>query len=214
MAYINKVDEKLQEYSVQQLLDCDDDNYGCTGGWMYQAFAYINKHGVLKRTDYTDWAGKQRQTCDTSEKLLEEKGHLKSIGYIEDDQQNNQQLRELLQQQPLSIGMFTTGMMGAYKSGVMTEDFLHCSYTSNEVNHGVVLVGYGKVGPHDRVRGRCKNYWIIRNSWGPDWGEKGFFKLCADGLGSKKTPLGTCLVNKYTTWPTMDPDDIDPDFDI
>jgi len=37
-------------------------------------------------------------------------------------------------------------------------------------------------------------------------------KLCSDGLGSKDTPLGTCLVNKYAVWPTMDKNDIDPDY--
>ena len=96
----------------------------------------------------------------------------------------------------------------------MTEDFLKCSYTEREVNHGVLLVGLGKTKRSDLVRGRCKEYWIIRNSWGPDWGEEGFFRICADGPGSRKTPLGTCLVNKYSTWPTMDKSDIDPDFDI
>ena len=105
-------------------------------------------------------------------------------------------------------------MLSAYKGGVITEDFMHCSYPDLEVNHGVVLVGYGKVGRHEQVRGRCKEYWIIRNSWGPNWGEQGFMRFCMDGTGSKKVPVGTCLLNRYTTWPTMNHDDIDPDFSI
>lgn len=80
----------------------------------------------------------------------------------------------------MSIGVYTSGMMGAYKQGVMTEEFLHCSYKDREVNHGVLLVGYGKVNSHDRVNGRCKWYWIIRNSWGANWGEDGFYRICAD----------------------------------
>jgi aminopeptidase C len=105
-------------------------------------------------------------------------------------------------------------MMAAYKQGVMTDDFLHCSYGDREVNHGVLLVGYGKVTKHDRVNGRCEWYWIIRNSWGPTWGENGFFKICADHYPSKQLPYGTCLVNKYSVWPTMNKSDIDPDFEI
>jgi len=35
------------------------------------------------------------------------------------------------------------------------------------------------------------------------------FRLCADGLGTSSTPLGTCLVNKYAVWPTMDKSDIE-----
>lgn len=96
----------------------------------------------------------------------------------------------------------------------MTEDFLHCSYPNREVNHGLLLVGYGHVDKHDKVRGRCSEYWIIRNSWGPTWGEEGFFRICADDAGSHKVPQGTCLVNKYSTWPTADKGDIDPEFEI
>jgi C1A family cysteine protease len=76
--------------------------------------------------------------------------------------------------------MYTTGMMMAYNHGVLTEDFLHCSNPSWEVNHGVVLVGYGRVDEKLRTFGHCQEYWIIRNSWGARWGEDGFFKLCAD----------------------------------
>jgi hypothetical protein len=94
-------------------------------------------------------------------------------------------------------------MLSAYKGGVITEDYLKCSYSSNEVNHGVTLVGYGKVAKGDKVRGWCSEYWIIRNSWGKDWGESGFFRVCMDNVGSKSTPYGTCLVNKYVTYPTM-----------
>merc|ERR1712166_453557 len=102
-------------------------------------------------------------------------------------------------------------MMSSYNSGIMTEKFLHCSDTRNEVNHGIVIVGYG-TRTNDRVYGNasCEDYFIIRNSWGSHWGERGFFKLCADGLGSTQTPLGTCLLNKYATWPTMDVNDVRP----
>lgn len=109
--------------------------------------------------------------------------------------------------------MLTTGMLNHYRSGILTEKYLRCSDKNKEVNHGVLLVGYGSVGDssdsNDNVKsGSCVDYWIIRNSWGKSWGEDGFFKLCADDVGSKSTPLGTCLVNKYATWPTMDVNDI------
>lgn len=41
----------------------------------------------------------------------------------------------------------------------------HCPATIN--NHAVQLVGYG----NETVDGELIPYWIIRNSWGPSWGE-------------------------------------------
>jgi len=103
-------------------------------------------------------------------------------------------------------------MLNAYSKGIATEKFLSCSSTTWEVNHGVLLVGYGTANSNTdsddfAVSGKCNEYWVIRNSWGPNWGEHGFFKLCADGVGSTSTPLGACLVNKYAVYPTMDVND-------
>ena len=94
----------------------------------------------------------------------------------------------MLTKHPVAVGIYASGMLASYKKGVVTEDYMKCSYATGEVNHGVTLVGYGKVENGDQVRGWCKEYWVVRNSWGKDWGEEGFFRMCADGVGSKHTP--------------------------
>ena len=53
-----------------------------------------------------------------------------------------------------------------YESGV----FNGCNQTHPELDHAVVLVGYG----NDINLG---DYWLIRNSWSPTWGEKGYIRL-------------------------------------
>jgi len=66
--------------------------------------------------------------------------------------------------------------MDAYKSGTLHPKDCRCNDPDRqEVNHAVVIVGYGKSERKD-----CENFWKIRNSWGSDWGEDGFFNLCAD----------------------------------
>jgi len=64
------------------------------------------------------------------------------------------------------------------------------------VNHAVTIVGYGQSDASADGRPDCKEYWIVKNSWGPDWGNKGFFKLCAD-IDENVNAYGTCQVNMY-----------------
>ena len=52
-----------------------------------------------------------------------------------------------------------------YRSGVYTNT-TDCDLPQT---HGVVIVGYGTMDSID--------YWIIRNSWGDWWGDKGYVKM-------------------------------------
>lgn len=48
---------------------------------------------------------------------------------------------------------------------------------SKRQDHGVLLVGYGSSG-YAPIRFKDKAYWIIKNSWGQNWGENGYYKIC------------------------------------
>lgn len=59
-----------------------------------------------------------------------------------------------------------------------------------DVNHGVAIVGYG-------VTPEGIKYWIVKNSWGPDWGEDGFIRVLRGGTDV----MGMCGINVLTCYP-------------
>lgn len=65
---------------------------------------------------------------------------------------------------PVSVGM-NAAHFQSYSGGVFSDS--GCDI--NDMNHGVVTVGYGT---ENNVP-----YWLIKNSWGADWGENGYFKM-------------------------------------
>ena len=47
--------------------------------------------------------------------------------------------------------------------------FSGCNQVNPDIDHAVVLMGYGVENG--------QKYWLIRNSWSPTWGEKGYIRL-------------------------------------
>ncbi|XP_006036386.2 cathepsin W-like, partial [Alligator sinensis] len=74
-------------------------------------------------------------------------------------------------QGPVTVGI-NAKLMQFYKKGIITKN-MACNCNPGEMNHAVLLVGYGleKKTP----------YWIVKNSWGPEWGEEGFFRIYRGG---------------------------------
>lgn len=183
-------------------MDCDTVNYGCDGGWMMDGYDYVQENGIELWDDYKHSYLKRKSKCYHKK----EKAVFKNTGSEEEDEVTNQRLKELVAEQPVAVAMYSSRMLQNYKNGVMTEKYLFCSNIKKEVNHAVVVVGYGKVKDDDRINGSsapCTEYWVVRNSWGPNWGEEGFFRLCMDGTGEKHMPQGICQVNYYTQRPTF-----------
>ena len=190
---------------MQQLLDCDLSNDGCDGGWMYKAYNYTSVYGMMDFNDYPYKVSSNHSRCLYNSTRTT----FKNKGMIQEKNMDNEDLKAIVARQPVGVGIYTNKNFMFYKKGILTEEFLDCSDPSEPVNHGVTLIGYGRTKGDENMSQWCDEYWVVRNSWGEKWGENGFFKLCMDNTGSDLVPYGTCQINRFPTYPTMEPHPIE-----
>ncbi|OAY75602.1 Vignain, partial [Ananas comosus] len=165
---INKIKAgRLVALSVQELVDCDTQgaNSGCRGGFMTQAFDFIlRNHGLTSESDYP-YQGVEG-ACETS-KLS---NHVATIsGYKNVTPSSEQSLLKAVAAQPVSVAIDAGGFaFQFYSKGIFTGP------CGSDLNHGVAVVGYGTAAaPADQ----SNEFWIVKNSWGADWGEKGYIRM-------------------------------------
>jgi cathepsin F len=135
---------------------------------MTNAYEYILKNGGLqKEVDYP-YTGKDGTCHFDKSKIAASVANFSVIGTDEDQIAAN-----LVKHGPLSIGI-NAAWMQTYVGKVS------CPYicSKSRLDHGVLLVGYGSAG-YAPSRLKEKPYWIIKNSWGPNWGEEGYYKICS-----------------------------------
>ena len=84
------------KYSVEQLVDCDEQNFVCEGGWMYEAYEYVQQNGILLRHDYTDYRGRATGECD--KETVNSQWHFKNTNMVEADRMTNEEMKRVLVQ--------------------------------------------------------------------------------------------------------------------
>ena len=94
------------------------------------------------------------------------------------------QLKASLQSGPVVAMVNAGGTDFMYYSG----GILNSSTCGDRVNHAVVIVGFSSDDDGD--------YYIVRNSWGADWGEQGYIRVAAGQDGS-----GVCGILTYNARP-------------
>ncbi|KAH9308032.1 hypothetical protein KI387_035943 [Taxus chinensis] len=167
---------KLLSLSEQQLVDCDhecdpseprDCDSGCNGGLMTTAYEYAMKAGGLESEEDYPYTGRGDTCKFDKSKIVAEVSNFSVVSIDEDQIAAN-----LVKHGPLSIGI-NAMFMQTYIGGVS------CPYICSKLtlDHGVLLVGYGAEG-YAPIRLKNKPYWLIKNSWGANWGEKGYYKIC------------------------------------
>ncbi|KAF7142731.1 hypothetical protein RHSIM_Rhsim05G0087200 [Rhododendron simsii] len=172
----------LVSLSEQELVDCDRSwNKGCNGGNVDYGFRFIiNNGGIDTEKDYP-YRGVDG-TCDQNRRNR----RVVSIDGYEDVPANDENsLRKAVANQPVSVAIESSGRdFQLYESGVFTGS------CGTSLDHAVVVVGYGSENGID--------YWIVRNSWGPNWGEKGYIRM----QRNINTPIGKCGITLTASYPT------------
>ncbi|XP_039606733.1 procathepsin L-like [Polypterus senegalus] len=180
---LKKTTGKLVELSPQNLMDCSTDfgNHGCNGGYITRAFKYVMSNNGIdseKSYPYKHKEGRCRYhlsgraaTCNS----------YKTIPWGSE---------KALQRAVASVGPVSVCIDASqssfhyYKKGIYYEPL--CS--SQKINHAVLLVGYDNENDFD--------YWLVKNSWGTDWGNQGYIQMI-------RNRNNNCGISCLASYPTM-----------
>ncbi|XP_061711459.1 procathepsin L-like [Cydia pomonella] len=160
--------------SEGQALDCLDHG-SCNGGWMHEVMQELaqKKEKLEKESDYPYKDKKRDCKEDASKGIVLVKNGTKLTIADEEELKN-----KLVNLGPLAVALNADDFFH-YEKGILEPR--DCK--NQPPNHGVVLIGYGEE--------KGKKFWIIKNSWGTGWGEKGYVRLLrgvdACGMGTSYT---------------------------
>jgi len=158
----------LGDYSEQEFVDCAYGINGANGCNGAPAEAYLkwvtdNPRDLAHESQYPYLNLAPKLTCSDPMPVYRQGAKVNASFYSYDADEN------LLKQLVYTYGAAVTtvkseGPFELYKGGV----FAGCN-PGDDIDHAVAVVGYGNADGID--------YWLIKNSWGPTWGEGGFIRL-------------------------------------
>jgi len=190
--YNGKGIDKVQSFSEQELVDCStsEGNHGCNGGLMDLGFKWLEKsqRGLAYEDAYQytarDGTCKEKDLPDSD--FPPSDRYAKPTGFTDVKSGDEDALTDAIASVgPISVAIDAShSSFQLYRSGVYKP--LLCS--SSRLDHGVTAVGYGTENGSD--------YYIVKNSWGTGWGEKGYIKMARNAKNK-------CGIATQASYPTL-----------
>lgn len=208
--YAIENDVQATALSVEQVLSCSasldhirskfPDNMtssseGCAGGMPFLTYTYLSlakPHGLscgsvipyVMATNETDSACPSKLTDEVAVAWEQNVSDYKVVATSE------KALLRAVTRGPVTANIDATGDGFRYYAGGIY-DAQDCLSDGEEVNHAVVVVGFGETDAGEK-------YWTIRNTWGTMWGEDGYMRIARGGNVSE---YGPCNLYLYADYP-------------
>merc|ERR1711962_466555 len=157
---------KLLSLSEQQIVDCSRGygNHGCGGGFYESAWKFIKSYGGSETEESYPYEAREWVCRFKKDKVV-----AKVSGHHNLPEKDEEALKQAVGTVgPVSVAIDASCRgFRSYKRGVYSHK--GCGAKSGDLNHAVLAVGYGQEGGEE--------YWLVKNSWGTRYGDKGYVKV-------------------------------------
>lgn len=152
------------DLSEQHMVTCGRDDKGrdagscLLGGWLSSAFDQLTKRGGAgeEALPYKGYGGRCDKDTETPYEAV-------TWGYVSEKAEvpsTDQMKAALCRYGPIGASVYVNDSFTAYASGIFDDD----TAEGNESNHVITIVGWDD----------DKRAYLVRNSWGTDWGVDGY----------------------------------------
>jgi len=173
----------LTTFSEQLVVDCSKGcsneppygvvcNQGCNGGWQWNAFYDIVKWGGVETEKDYPYRGVDQSCRKKNSSLV---APLKNYTCLSGpDPVDEEQLRAYVYQNgPVAIAL-DANLLQFYWGGIIDPFFPGFECDPSVLDHALLLVGWGE---ERNWFWQMTPYWLVKNSWGEDWGDSGYFLI-------------------------------------